>query len=73
MKIPSVVVVGPGMHIPMNMANKRIGKNTKPHNLIKMNKRRTHTSPVKRTKENSGATNPARVRAAKTKAYHASK
>jgi len=71
--IPQKIFVPPNWLVSMNMTGKRIGKNTRPSDLGKMNKHKTHTSPVVRTRENSGATAPPRVRAANTKIWHATK
>ena len=75
-KLPQMIRNPIGLWIASKFGGLQLGKNTNVSDIHHLNDNageHTHTSPVIRTIENSGYTNPARLRAAKTKAYHATK
>ncbi len=76
--LPEYVLNSAGVWVKSKFAGARVGKNTNilDHHWLhdgEKNNHKTHTSPVVRTKQNDGHTNPARIRHAATKAAHAIK
>ncbi len=68
-RMPSAVLNAFGVWVGSKFAGKRIGKNSTVFDSMNpcKHRKRTHTSPVVRTIENSGVTNPTRIRHANTK------
>ena len=73
--LPEYVMNSMGVWVRSKFAGMRVGKNTNVSDygdlhIVNRHKRKTHTSPVVRTEQNSGAGNPTRMRHAATKAMH---
>ncbi len=76
--LPEYVLNSMGVWVRSKFAGARLNKNSRisDHQWLQegeKHKRKTHTSPIVRTKQNDGHDNPARMRHERTKRVHAAK
>lgn len=74
MRMGTHVINSAGVWVKSKFAKMRLHKNSRVSDYEYLNVdrvKKTHTSPVVRTKENDGHDNPTRMRHARTKAFHA--